>query len=196
MNMPISKIRLLNKTFMPNIVSNQKTNMQSNLLFPTLLQGLKWSLFFSILFFSSCEERSYIYDVNDVLVTANDANKDKEKTTEQYIAILYSNIFQKALSPNQLVDASEIVRSIGDKKIAYEVIIAKFLNHPDAVLPSNSTMRNNIEQFVIDTYERFFVRTPTEAEKLFFINFIETRNNITPEHVYTAFATSNEYAHY
>lgn len=194
--MPISKTRLLKKIFMFNIFSKQPNQGHTSTLLSDFLRGLKWCLCFSILAFSSCEERSYIYDVNDVLVTANDANKDKEKTTEQFIAILYSNIFQKALSPNQLVDATEIVRSIGDKEIAYEVVIAKFLNDPNAVLPSNSAMRNNIEQFVIDTYERFFVRTPTEAEKLFFINFIETRSNITPEHVFTAFATSNEYAHY
>lgn len=179
-----------------DIFSNQTTLRNTSTPFLRFSRGLKWCFCFSILVFSSCEERSYVYDVNDVFVTANDANKDKEKTTEQFIAILYSNIFQTALSPNQLVDATEVVRSIGDKKIAYELIIAKFLNDPNAVLPSNSAMRNNTEQFVIDTYERFFVRTPTEAEKLFFINFIETRSNITPEHVYTAFATSNEYAHY
>ena len=149
-----------------------------------------------LLMFSSCEERTYVYDVNDVFVDANDANKDKEKTVEQFIAILYANLFQKALSPNELVDATEIVASIGDKQIAYETIIAKFMNDSEAVVPSNSEMRNNIEQFIINTYERFFVRTPTEAEKLFFVNLIESHPNITPEHIYTSFATSNEYAYY
>jgi len=153
-------------------------------------------LFCCMLAFFGCEERTYIYEVNEVTVTPNDSNKDKEKTIEQFIAILYANLFQKALSPNQLVDATEIVESIGDKQLAYETIIAKLINDPNAVIPSNGQMRNNIEQFVIDTYERFFVRIPTESEKLFFINFIETHPNITPEHVYTSFATSNEYAHY
>ena len=148
------------------------------------------------LFISSCKEKTYLYEVNDVLVTDNNADKDKEKTIEQYLSILYTNLFQQALSPNQLVEATEIVTSIGDKQVAYETIIAKFMARPDVMLPSKASMHNNTEQFIIDTYNRFFVRRPTEAEKAFFIHFIETRPNVTPEMIYTAFATSNEYYYY
>ncbi len=145
---------------------------------------------------SSCKEKTYYYEVNDVLVTDNNAEKDKEKTVEQYLSILYANLFQKALSPNQLVDLTEIVTSIGDKQVAYETIIAKFMVHPDVIIPSNANMRNNLEQFVVETYHRFYVRRPSEAEKAFFIHFIDTRPYLTPELVYVAFLTSNEYYYY
>ncbi|MEM8907276.1 MAG: hypothetical protein AAGD05_05465 [Bacteroidota bacterium] len=143
-----------------------------------------------------CKENTYLYDVNEILVTDNNIDKDKEKTIEQYLSILYANLFQTAISPNQLVEATEVVQSIGDKQVAYETIIAKFMARPDVVIPSNANMRNNLEQFVIDTYNRFYVRTPTEAEKAFFVHFLETRPHVTPELVYLAFATSNEYYHY
>ena len=149
-----------------------------------------------LLFLSACEEKTYLYEVNDVLVTDNNADKEKEKTIEQYLSILYTNLFQQALSPNQLVEATEIIQSIGDKQVAYETIIAKFMVRPDVIIPSNAAMRNNIEQFVVDTYNRFYVRRPTEAEKTFFVQFIETRPSVTPELIYTAFATSNEYYYY
>ena len=57
-------------------------------------------------------------------------------------------------------------------------------------------MRADIEQFVIKTYKRFYVRKPSEAEKTFFINYIESHPNITAEHLYFSFASSNEYYFY
>ena len=145
---------------------------------------------------SACKEKTYVYEVNDVLITDNGAEKDKEKTVEQYLSILYANLFQKAMSPNQLVEATEIVSSIGDKQVAFETIIAKFMAHPDVIIPTNASMRNNIEQFVSDTYHRFYVRRPTEAEKTFFVQYIETRPNLNPELIYLSFLTSNEYYFY
>ena len=123
-------------------------------------------------------------------------DKNKEKTNEQYLNIVYANLYQQALSPDKLVDLSNVIQSIGDKQVAHEIIISKMMNDPNIKLPPLSEMKADPEKFIINTYKRFFVREPTQAEKAFFLNFIKSHPNITPEHIYFAFATSAEYDYY
>jgi len=144
----------------------------------------------------ACKEKTYIYGVDEVLVQPVDLSGKKEKTPEQYIAILYANLYQRAMSPNQLVQATETITSIGDKQVAYETLISKFMNDPNIKLPSTQHMREDPEAFVIETYKRFFVRVPTEGEKTWMINYIKSHPEVTPEHVYYAFSISNEYYYY
>ena len=153
-------------------------------------------ILFLIILGSSCTEQSFVYEVNDITVLPNNAAKDKLKTQEQFISILYANLYQKALSPNQLVEASEAITSIGDKRVAFETIVAKFIKDPEVIIPSNEDMRMNIDAFLIDTYKRFYVRLPTEAEKKWMTEYIESRPNMTPELIYYSFATSDEYYYY
>ena len=125
-----------------------------------------------------------------------DTDKDVLKTDEQYISILYANFFQTALSPSDLVQITNLIASIGDKETAYEVIISNWMNSPDINIPTDADMRNDLDGFIEDTYNRFYVRQPTQAEKEFFRNFITSDPNITPELVYLSFALSNEYLYY
>ncbi|MEO1713972.1 MAG: hypothetical protein AAFU60_11635, partial [Bacteroidota bacterium] len=64
------------------------------------------------------------------------------------------------------------------------------------VIPSNQEMRADIETFIEETYKRFYVRIPTEAEKTWWINYLESNTDVDPELVYFSFATSNEYYFY
>ena len=95
-----------------------------------------------------------------------------------------------------MVEASEAITSIGDKRVAFETIVAKFIKDPEVIIPSNEDMRMNVDAFIIDTYKRFFVRLPTEAEKKWMTEYIESRPNMTPELIYYSFATSDEYYYY
>lgn len=149
-----------------------------------------------IIMMASCKDKDYIYEVNNVNILPNNADKDKEKTNEQYINIVYANLYQKALSPNKLVDLSNVIQSIGDKQVGYEIIISKMMNDPEVKLPPTAEMKADPGKFITETYKRFFVREPTQAEKTFFINFIQSHPNLTPEHIYFAFATSSEYYFY
>jgi len=152
---------------------------------------------FSLLTFSACKKADEnTYDVNNVNLLPPGAGKTKQKSNEQYVSILYANLFQQALSANKLFDISQCIESIGDKDIAREVIISNFMNKPDVLIPADSVMQNNPEQFVIDTYNRFLVRNPTVAEKTWFINYINANPNVTPELIYFSFALSNEYMYY
>lgn len=153
-------------------------------------------LVFCALVLAACKKEEHLYVVNNVDLYPSSADKDKLKTNEQYVAILHANLFQTALSANELFEIGQCIESIGDKELAREVIISNFMNKPGVIMPEDSVMRNDIDAFTIASYNRFLVRHPTEAEKTWFRNYIETDPNVTPELVYFSFALSNEYLFY
>ncbi len=146
----------------------------------------------------SCKKKEdqTLYQVNEEEILPANVNKTRLKTNEQYVAILYTNLFQKALSANQIYDISQCFESIGDQSLAREVLISNFMNKPGVIIPTVAQMNANIDQFVSDTYKRFYVRQPTEAEKQYIKKMITADPNITPELVYFSFALSNEYMYY
>ncbi len=152
--------------------------------------------------FSGCkkEKTDRLFEVNDVPLLPPSAGKAKQKTNEQFVAILHANLFQTALSANQIFDISQCIESIGDKELAREVIISNFFNKPGVILPSKANMIGDLDKFVTETYNRFLVRNPTEAEKTYFKNYILAHttptDTILPELVYFSFALSNEYMFY
>ena len=145
---------------------------------------------------SSCKKEDPIYDINQIESHSYNANKNKLKSASQYISILYANLFQKALSPNELVEITRCIESIGDKEVANEIILSNFMNKSGVLMPSDSLMRADIDSFLEETYTRFYIRKITEAEREFFKNFLETNPNVSVEMFYTAFALSNEYQFY
>jgi len=136
------------------------------------------------------------YAVNPETLLPANAGKNKLKSDQQYVAILHANLFQKALSANDIFNISQAIESIGDKEIAREVIISNFMNKSGVILPSDDLMRADINAFITDVYSRFLVRVPTEAEKAYFKSYIESNPNVTPELVYFSLALSNEYLYY
>lgn len=137
-----------------------------------------------------------VFQLNEVELYPSGADKTKLKSNEQYVAILYTNLFQSALSANDLFDIGECIQSIGDKELAREVIISNFMNKPGVILPSEEEMQADIDQFVEDTYIKFYVRHPTAAEKEYMRNFITSDPYVNPELVYFSFALSDEYMYY
>ena len=80
--------------------------------------------------------------------------------------------------------------------MADELILNDFVNSGTSNIPTNQEMRADIEQFVEDTYIRFFLRKPTAYEVLELKQEIEADDLMTPELIYQAFALSNEYKFY
>jgi hypothetical protein len=145
----------------------------------------------------SCQkEKEALFELNPVELYSSAAEKDKEKTNAQYISILYTNLFQSAISSTQVFELDEAFRSIGDQEIAKEVLISNFFNNANVQLPSVEDMNSDIDAFIIDTYKRFLLRVPNEAEQLWVKNFILSHPYVTPEIVYFSFALSNEYKYY
>ncbi|MEM6261074.1 MAG: hypothetical protein AAGI38_01100 [Bacteroidota bacterium] len=147
-------------------------------------------------FSCTSDEDQYLYEVEQFDLVPPSGNQDKAKTTNQYISILYADVFEKALAANDQVEIGNAMFSIGDQELARQVVISNFLNHPEAQVPSRKVMLEDLDQFVIDTYRKFFIRDPSQAELAYVKSFIEADPNVSPEVVYLTFATSNEYQYY
>lgn len=158
----------------------------------------RFLLFLGVLIFiASCKKKeTYEYQITPQNLYPTNAGKVKLKTDGQYVSILYANLFQTALSSNELFRITQCIESVGDKDLVREVIISNFMNKSDVILPTNEEMRADIDAFLEATYERFYVRKMTEAERTWFRNYIESNPNVTPELVYFSFALSNEYLFY
>lgn len=142
------------------------------------------------------KDEATLYQVNEEELLPSNVNKKRMKTNEQYVSILYANLFQKALSANKVYDISQCFESIGDKVVAREVLISNFMNKPDVLIPTVAQMNADLDKFVTDTYKRFYIRLPTEAEKEYIKKSITADPNLTPELVYMSFALSDEYMYY
>lgn len=141
-------------------------------------------------------EPDITYELNDVDVLPPNTIKTKEKSPEQYISILYANLFQKALSADKLFEITSVIEANGDKEMINGVILSNFLNDPEVIIPSDSLMRADVDAFIFDTYKRFLIREPSELELTYFRNYINANTNVTAEMVYVSFALSNEYYFY
>jgi hypothetical protein len=148
-------------------------------------------------FLMACKkEQVGLYELNDVPLVSSAADKDKTKSNQQYVSILYTNLFQTALSSSDVFDLDRLFQSIGDKDVAREILISNFFNDPGVQLPTIQEMNADIDLFIENTYKRFFVRTPNEAERTWVKTFIQSNPYMTPELVFFAFALSNEYQYY
>ena len=154
------------------------------------------SLCFSLVFAACKKEEDIAYGVNQVNADSYNSGKDKLKSISQYISIVYANLFQQALSANELVEITNCIESIGDKEVAHEIVLSNFMNKSGVIMPTDSLMRSDIDVFLEDTYKRFFIRNMTEAEREYFTNFLETHQDVSVEMIYTAFSLSNEYQFY
>lgn len=163
-------------------------------------------IFIAFIAFSSCKKETnvinqpvvdnYIYGVNGENLYQSNAEKEKQKTSEQYISILYANLFQSSVSQNDLVELAELRLCIGDKQAADELILNNFVNSGNVTIPSDNEMRVDIDKFIDDTYLRFFLRKPNAYEIFELKKEIEDDAELTPELIYQAFALSNEYKFY
>ncbi|MCB0644980.1 MAG: hypothetical protein KDC44_25215 [Phaeodactylibacter sp.] len=137
-----------------------------------------------------------IFEVTGQAIYQTNADKTKQKTTEQYISILFTNLYQVSIGQNVLADLAELRLATGDKQLADELILNNFINSGTAVIPTNAEMRADIETFVRETFIRFFLREPNAYELFELKTAIEEDPGLTPELIYQGFALSNEYKFY
>ena len=161
----------------------------------------KFLLISCLLFsFVQCKkDKNTRYEIVETPSFGDNLNKDKDKTNIEFHSILSTNLFQKPSSINELTRTDRVIQSCGDKTLINEVIISNYMNSSQVILPSRRRMVDSTERFVEETYVRFFIRRPTEAEKTWFINFINANKSnpsFRPELVYTAFSASDEYMFY
>ncbi len=157
-------------------------------VFNILLIGLILSL-------SSCKkkEKEYVYKVDKVNVSQAGADKPNVKTSTEYISIAYSDIFDANIPTNRLDDLKQIYIAFGDVGVTEDLIIRNFIADPAANIPSIVEMNANPSQFVINAYKKVFNREPSEYELWFMTDCISKDASVTPEVIYYALMTSNEY---
>ena len=163
-------------------------------------------LFITLLSFSACKKETnvvkqpvidnYIYGIDGENLYQTNIEKNKQKTSEQYISILYANLFQSSVPQGDLIELAEVRLCIGDKQAADELILNSFVNNTSVTIPSDTEMRTDIDKFVEETYLRFFLRKPNAYEIFELKREIEQDPDLTPELIYQAFALSNEYKFY
>lgn len=161
-------------------------------------------LLFAISFASSCKKEivqnhiydNVIYQLDTVPVYSSALEKTKKKTNEQYLTILYADLFNQAISSNQLAEMALLISAVGDKLMIRELIVSSFMNDANVSLPTDNEMRIDVDDFITDTYIKFFVRLPNEYERYYLKNLIEDDLNLSPELIYTSFALSTEYLYY
>ena len=142
------------------------------------------------------KERIINYGVQTTSVVEDKSKKTKEKNDAEFVSILYTNLYQTAISPNQLYKTQNVIYSIGDQDVAHEMLLSNYFNTSGITIPSNNEMKTSIDDFIVNTYKRFYLRYPSEGEKAFFKQYISNNANVTVEMVYTAFACSEEYQYY
>lgn len=137
-----------------------------------------------------------IYQVDTSRLYLSSAEKVKQKSQTQYISIMFSDLFSKNISGNELTELSEISLAMGDKSMANELTLSHYLNSTALDKPSDAEMRADVEYFVEITYLRFYQRNPTPYERLYLTDIIEKDLELTVLDIYTAFILSNEYYYY
>lgn len=157
-----------------------------------------WAFCLILLLTFACRQQDdhYIYGLQDQEIEAVQGEKRQLKSMGQYIAVLYTNIFQRGISPTELQEIESAMASLGDKTLARRMVISNFLRKTGAHVPSMEEMREDVDAFVQDTYVRFLIRNPTQAELIYLRNFIESRPQLEPHIIYTTFALSDEYQFY
>ena len=160
-------------------------------------QIIKYSLPFllAIVLLNACK-KDYVYEVDDVVVNTPAAAKTNNKTTTEFVSIAYSDIFGTTIPQAYLQQLSLAYLSFGDKKLIEDIIIKNMLNAPGILIPTNAQMLADIDGFITNTYKKFYNRIPTEYELWGIRDLIQNDTQITPELIYYAFLTSDEYRYY
>lgn len=136
------------------------------------------------------------YQIRDVALYSSASEKKNLKSDEQFISIMYTDIFEKSISNEQLLSMNKAYTSIGDKSLIIDILIKSLLADQSANIPTIAEMRADPETFVQDTYKRFLVRLPSKQEEWFLTNQIANNNKLEPLDIYYAVLTSDEYRYY
>lgn len=126
-----------------------------------------------------------------------EAGKVKLKTTDQFIGVLYSNIFKKGITVSELNEARDAVYSVGDKQLAYEILVVNYLLRPEAKIPTDEFMRAYPDSFLTEVYNTYLVRDISEVERTYLVNYInDNAQEVGALEVIAAVALTNEFRIY
>lgn len=164
--------------------------------FRIVLLAHRWVLALMVVASGCTAESDVRYGLQPLEIEAATADKDRAKSIDQWISILHADLFGTALGSAELFEIKQAFLSVGDQEIARESLVSSLMQHPDVQLPDAAAMLADPDAFIEQAYVRFLVRMPTQAERTWMRNYLESNPSITPELVYSAFALSQEYLYY
>jgi len=146
---------------------------------------------------SGCKkETTYIYEVDDVRVRKDEGSKDVNKTMVEFISIAYADVMGSTINQTQLGQLSLLYLAFGDKRLIEDLLVKNMLNASTAQIPSDASMRADIDAFVEQTYLKLYNRLPNELEHFTLKKSIQDDSQLRPDMVYYSMMTADEYRFY
>ena len=136
------------------------------------------------------------YNINPVVVNQDGANKENLKTADQFITLLYTDLYASSIQYSELNKLQRLLESFGDKNVIIERIAQNMLNDPLAQIPSDSILTTGTDAFITETFNLFLTRNPSEAELWYIRELIGDNPSLTVKEIYYGFITSEEYKYY
>jgi hypothetical protein len=152
-----------------------------------------------VLFISACkkDDPTYLFEVDNIQVKPNSANKDRLKTDIEFISIAYNDLYGANISQSELDEIIRSYQSFGDKSLVIELIIKKFVfSSQSNITTIDRSSDATIEAFVQESYEKIYNRTPNSFEKWYLTDFLKSNEDINSQTFYYSIMTANEYRYY
>lgn len=152
-----------------------------------------------LLFFISLscnKEVVNVYEIDRVDLYGSASEKKNLKNDEQFIAILFRDLFNESIGSDEMEVLFGTYASVGDKPLIIDEIIKSLLSQPEVEIATMAEMRNDPDGFVNDVFERFLIRKPTAQELWFLETQIAQNPDLKPVDIYYALLTSQEYRYY
>ena len=159
------------------------------------MQDFKKIILIATVLLGACTQE-YIYELEPVQVVQSGSEKPNRKNSVEFISIAYADVFSSSISQAELNKLSVAHRSFGDKELIEDELIKNFLNEPTANVPSKAEMLADVDQFIKDSYLRFYNREPSNYELWFLNKTISENTDINPELIYYSMMTAEEYRFY
>jgi hypothetical protein len=145
----------------------------------------------------SCQkDMQKVYEVNRQPVSLTTIDKDNFKQELSLISLAYTDLFSTPIEGWKLSQCIADFAATNDKEAMLDLILRGFLNQSNLPVPTDTQMRNNLETFVKDTYQKFYHRDPSPFEAFKMKQIIETDVALKPIMLYYSFLTSDEYRYF
>ena len=121
---------------------------------------------------------------------------DTLKNPAQYAEQLYLQLYGNPITPDALADITCLLTAAGNEQAAYQLLWCGYLQGQANALPATQAMHQQPISFTENTYNLLLRRSPTAAEREWWVKYIETHPDLQAAQVYEAFTTAVEYRFY
>lgn len=149
-----------------------------------------------ILLVSCTEVEHNLYEVDQVNVNDDSATKGLKKSDLQLMSIMFTDVFGRSISQNELQNLADVYNSFGDKQVIIDRLTWNMVNDAGADLPDQTMYANNPEGLVNLLFTRYYSREPNEMEVWYYTNWMQENPNLEVKHLAFVLLSSEEYKYY